>query len=84
MLGDCEAGVASARYGVGNLDVIDARARRAVVKRVFEPLDRRQLPFRRRLDEAVAAIAYPAVDAFARRRRFSEIAKADALHAAAD
>jgi hypothetical protein len=84
MFGDGEAGVSARGHAVGDLDVIDAGAGRTMVKCVFEPLDRCQFPFDGSFDAAVVTIAYPAVHAFPRRRRLSEIAEADALDAAAD
>src|SRR5437763_17036554 len=81
------SGAESRRAGrqvLRDVDVVDARVRRAVAHRTLEPIHRVGLAFGRHIDAAVGQVADPPVDPFAHRRRFREEPESDALHAAAD
>src|SRR5205823_15110442 len=76
----CRAG----RHVLRDVDVVDARGRRAVAHRTLESIHRVGIAFGGDFDAAVGQVAHPPVDPFAHRRRFREEPESDALHAAAD
>src|ERR1700733_3145562 len=83
-LPDAEAGLSVPGQLLVHLYVAHPRAWRSVPDMALEPLDRVGLALGRNFHPAIGQVSHPAVQAFTRRRRFGEIAEADALDAAAN